>query len=247
VQHRAHTVVEKVVRSIAGKIASGAYRPGERLPSVRDLARQHRINPSTVQVVMGKLQSGGLVDPVPRVGFVVRDISLVGGIESWRSVFRFSQRVPERATRLLEQLLATRLLLVGDALAHVLADPRRRAPAAFRQAVARLEVLLAEDAPDPARVAAAELHAIRTALAGAGQEVALALFNSIWEIVFESAEVLAAIYAHPKMHLPLWRTLLDAWDGRRELDVATLSAMLREFDVVAVQRLGALLSAGSSR
>jgi len=68
----------------------GRYRAGERLPSVRDLAQAFGINPSTVQVVLGRLQTSGFVSGHPRLGFVVRDIEQLGGIATWRYVFRFA-------------------------------------------------------------------------------------------------------------------------------------------------------------
>src|SRR5437870_344274 len=88
---RARTVVDAAADTIAVRIASGIYPVGSPLPSVRALAADLGINPSTVQVVMARLQTVGFVEPRPRVGMVVRDYHLYGGIETCRYVFRFSQ------------------------------------------------------------------------------------------------------------------------------------------------------------
>ncbi len=46
---------------LAAQIAAGAYRPGERLPSVRECAAQAGVNPNTMQRAMADLESQGLV------------------------------------------------------------------------------------------------------------------------------------------------------------------------------------------
>ena len=42
-------------------IVSGAYRAGERLPSVRDLAAEAAVNPNTMQKALTELERNGLV------------------------------------------------------------------------------------------------------------------------------------------------------------------------------------------
>lgn len=46
---------------IAERIVSGAYGPGSRLPSVRDLAAEAGVNPNTMQRAMSQLEAEGLV------------------------------------------------------------------------------------------------------------------------------------------------------------------------------------------
>jgi GntR family transcriptional regulator len=73
------TLVERVTEQIAFRIASGTYPPGEKMPSVRALARELGINPSTVQVILGRLQETGFVEVNPGVGFVVRESTSSAG------------------------------------------------------------------------------------------------------------------------------------------------------------------------
>lgn len=44
----------------ASQIAAGVYGPGERLPSVRELAAEAGVNPNTMQRAMADLESRGL-------------------------------------------------------------------------------------------------------------------------------------------------------------------------------------------
>jgi GntR family transcriptional regulator len=51
--------IEEGVRHL---VASGALRPGEALPSVRDLARELRINPNTVAKAYQRLAEAGVLE-----------------------------------------------------------------------------------------------------------------------------------------------------------------------------------------
>ncbi len=54
-------IYRQIVEQIKYKIASGELKPNEQLPSIRDLAKQLKINPRTVVKIYEELQSGGLV------------------------------------------------------------------------------------------------------------------------------------------------------------------------------------------
>jgi GntR family transcriptional regulator len=53
------TQIEEGVRYL---VASGALRPGDALPSVRDLAREQRINPNTVAKAYQRLAETGILE-----------------------------------------------------------------------------------------------------------------------------------------------------------------------------------------
>ena len=54
-------IYRQVVEQIKYKVASGELIPGQRLPSIRELAKQLKINPRTVVKVYEELRSAGLV------------------------------------------------------------------------------------------------------------------------------------------------------------------------------------------
>ena len=59
-------------------IVSGYYEPGQRLPSVRELAQLCRVNPNTVQRALGALEEAGLVSTQRTSGkFVTADLGLI--------------------------------------------------------------------------------------------------------------------------------------------------------------------------
>ena len=51
--------IEEAIRYL---VASGALRPGEAVPSVRDLAREQKINPNTVAKAYQRLVDGGILE-----------------------------------------------------------------------------------------------------------------------------------------------------------------------------------------
>ena len=66
---------EKLATELAGMIAEGALRHGERLPSVRRLSRERRLSVSTVVQALRQLESRGLVEARPQSGYFVRRAS----------------------------------------------------------------------------------------------------------------------------------------------------------------------------
>ncbi|MFC1661979.1 GntR family transcriptional regulator [Gemmatimonadota bacterium] len=57
-------------------IASGELRPGESLPSVRELARRLRVNPATVAKAYKDLVTAGFAETRHGAGTFVREVSL---------------------------------------------------------------------------------------------------------------------------------------------------------------------------
>ncbi len=56
-------------------IVLGVYKPGEEMPSVREIALENNINPNTVARAMGVLEEKGLVTAIPKKGYFVREAS----------------------------------------------------------------------------------------------------------------------------------------------------------------------------
>ncbi len=54
-------IYAQIVEQITRDIVSGGLIPGERLPSVRDMAREAGVNPNTMQRALAELEREGLV------------------------------------------------------------------------------------------------------------------------------------------------------------------------------------------
>ena len=81
-------IYRQIMQQLRRLIASGQARPGEALPSVRDVAARHAINPMTVSRAYGLLESDGLLERQRGKGMVVGS----------------SRRRPQTDDRRLEQL-----------------------------------------------------------------------------------------------------------------------------------------------
>ena len=52
----------QIVERIQMDIISGKYKPGDKLPSVRELAAEAAVNPNTMQKAFSELERTGLVN-----------------------------------------------------------------------------------------------------------------------------------------------------------------------------------------
>lgn len=66
-------IYEQVVRQVKFAVAGGVIKPGELVPSVRELARELTINPNTVARAYRQLQAEGVLQPVRGTGLAVAE------------------------------------------------------------------------------------------------------------------------------------------------------------------------------
>ena len=76
------TVRQMFMERIAGMIVSGELKPGDKLPSERDMAAQAKISKSAVHFAMVELERMGFVKTILRQGTYVRDFTRSGTAES---------------------------------------------------------------------------------------------------------------------------------------------------------------------
>ncbi len=67
-------IYTQLIQQVKVGIVTGAFPPGERLPSVRDLATEAGVNPNTMQRALAELERDGLVYSQRTAGrFVTED------------------------------------------------------------------------------------------------------------------------------------------------------------------------------
>ena len=69
----ARPIYTQIIDGIRTKILEGVLQPGDRLPSVRELAAQLAINPNTIQRGYRELEQQGWIATVPGKGCFVCD------------------------------------------------------------------------------------------------------------------------------------------------------------------------------
>lgn len=72
----------QIVERIEQDIMSGKYSPGEKMPSVRDLALEAAVNPNTMQKALSELERLGLVYSQRTSGrFITEDQKLINSLK----------------------------------------------------------------------------------------------------------------------------------------------------------------------
>ena len=61
----------QIMDNIRGQITAGILQPGDKLPSVRELAQQMSINPNTIQRAYREMEAEGLIQTIPGKGCFV--------------------------------------------------------------------------------------------------------------------------------------------------------------------------------
>ena len=68
----------QIIEHLKIDIVSGKYKPGDKLPSVRDLAGEAGVNPNTMQKALSDLESTGLVHSERTSGrFITEDDNMI--------------------------------------------------------------------------------------------------------------------------------------------------------------------------
>ena len=70
----ARPIYTQIIEGLQKKITAGVLEPGDKLPSVRELAGQLAINPNTIQRAYRELELMGWIATVPGKGCFVCDI-----------------------------------------------------------------------------------------------------------------------------------------------------------------------------
>ncbi len=64
-------IYSQIIAQLRGQIATGILQPGDKLPSVRELAGVIAINPNTIQRAYRELEQQGVIETVPGKGCFV--------------------------------------------------------------------------------------------------------------------------------------------------------------------------------
>jgi len=73
----------QIVEIIQLDIISGKYSPGDKLPSVRDLAFEASVNPNTMQRALSELERSGLVYSQRTSGrFITEEVAMIEELKS---------------------------------------------------------------------------------------------------------------------------------------------------------------------
>lgn len=84
-------IYEQIKKELRRLILSRALSPGEKLPSVRELASQLTINPNTIQRAYRELEAEGYIVSIAGKGSFVADVQMLGVQEKKQQIALFTQ------------------------------------------------------------------------------------------------------------------------------------------------------------
>ncbi|MCI8634562.1 MAG: GntR family transcriptional regulator [Eubacterium sp.] len=76
-------IFAQIIEIMQLNIVSGKYTPGDKLPSVRELATEAAVNPNTMQKALSELERSGLVYSKRTSGrFITEDLNRIEGVKA---------------------------------------------------------------------------------------------------------------------------------------------------------------------
>lgn len=219
---KAPNASERISQLLTRQILRGAYPPGMRLPTVRDLADAHGVNPATMQRALARLESRGLVTARQGSGLQVNDPQAVGDISLVPDWLAATADDPDRAASILADLLEVRRVLAARLIA--------RHRLAVVDAVADLVTSAGDLLSAPAdQIWRADLDFARVIIAATGNTVAGAVLNSLGRALAEQPVLVAAMYDDPARNvasmLDVVAAVRDGGDDLADRVEATIAAI----------------------
>jgi DNA-binding GntR family transcriptional regulator len=112
----------QLVRILLGQIASGEFRPGDRLPSEAQLCERYGVSPMTVRRVINILTDQGVVIAEQGRGTFVKPMELSTATFNLDSLQQFFQDGSQSKVKILEARIALATERVADKLAIAVGD-----------------------------------------------------------------------------------------------------------------------------
>jgi len=68
-----HAIYLQIAELVCDNVLSGLWKPGDRIPSIRELAESIEVNPNTVVRTYGYLQDQGIIQNQRGIGYFLTD------------------------------------------------------------------------------------------------------------------------------------------------------------------------------
>jgi len=189
-------VSDQVFRSLCDGIVSGAYEPGEKLPTQRTLAADLGVNMTSVREAVKRLEQLGLVEVRHGDAMRVRDWRAEGGLDVIVHLLFASGRLDGPT---LAAVLEARRLMLTEA-ARLAAE--RRGPA---QAQRLLDLAARiEGERDPGAAQLLDLAFMTELVEASGNVVFVLILNTVRRLYLEHAALFEAVVAGHGERAPLY-------------------------------------------
>lgn len=126
------SIKELFISQIEEMILSGELKPGEKLPTEREIADEMNISKTVVHEGIRELSRIGFLDVVSRQGVYVADYTSTGNLDTLFAIIRYRGGMPDR--KMINSLLDVRLYLECPALDILAANHTERDILQLREA-----------------------------------------------------------------------------------------------------------------
>ena len=90
----------QIIERVQMDIITGRYQPGDKLPSVRDLAQEAAVNPNTMQKALSELERSGLIYSQRTSGrFITEDKELIHQMKKELAAQKYLLLCPHETAR----------------------------------------------------------------------------------------------------------------------------------------------------
>ena len=214
----APTVKALFIQQIEGMILSGELRPGDRLPTERELADEMKISKTVVHDGLRELHRLGFLNIASRRGVTVADYAQTGSLETLRAIMDFHGGIPDAKTA--GSILQLRYYLEGPAMEELAARHTAADMAALR-ALQRQAEQAAQESVAALAEALFRYHRGITFLSG--NTITPLIFNAFATVNLEFWKEYIQVTgtAHCLERLEQFTSLIEAGEGQQA------SALLR--------------------
>lgn len=220
---------ERIDRDLTRAILRGEHRPGTRLPTLRELAQQYGVNPSTMQRALARLEARGLITARQGSGLRVNDphdIADLSLIADWLAACADD---PERATALIVELGEVRRILA----VRLMVRHRERILDVLPSLLA--EVAAFED-PDNDASWRAEIEFSKKLVRATGNGIFAVLLSTIAKVLEEHPILVEAMYGdRARVLSSMQATLTALFEGGDDMG-ARIEAVMVAADAETARR-----------
>ena len=110
----APSIKELFIQQLEGMILSGELRPGDKLPTERELADTMKVSKTVVHEGLRELHRLGFLDIASRKGVTVADYAQTGSLDTLMAIMQYHGGLPDKKTA--ESILKLRYYLEGPAM-----------------------------------------------------------------------------------------------------------------------------------
>ncbi|MFA5380689.1 MAG: GntR family transcriptional regulator [Candidatus Izemoplasmatales bacterium] len=111
---------EMLVKTIQNAIISGVYKSGDKLPPLRNLAKEHHVSRSVVNSAISTLSTKGYISIVPRHYIVINDFLTTGSLTVLKDIFESDNEELKR--KMISETLTCRMVVERNSIKTIVAN-----------------------------------------------------------------------------------------------------------------------------